>query len=131
MADLLCRSSHTMEILISLSVVLLAGFLLTRLTKLAKLPDVTGYIIAGILIGPHILKLVPPRMIEDMGFISDIALAFIAFGVGRFFRKEVFKETGFGVITITLMESLLAGVIVTLPPLLFNLDWDFSLFWER
>ena len=52
MADLLCRSSHTMEILISLSVVLLAGFLLTRLTKLAKLPDVTGYIIAGILIGP-------------------------------------------------------------------------------
>ena len=88
MADLLCRSSHTMEILISLSVVLLAGFLLTRLTKLAKLPDVTGYIIAGILIGPHILKLVPPRMIEDMGFISDIALAFIAFGVGRFFRKK-------------------------------------------
>ncbi|HON33729.1 MAG TPA: cation:proton antiporter [Synergistales bacterium] len=128
MADLLCRSSHTMEILISLSVVLLAGFLLTRLTKLAKLPDVTGYIIAGILIGPHILKLVPPRMIEDMGFISDIALAFIAFGVGRFFRKEVFRETGFGVITITLMESLLAGVIVTLSlHYLFHLDWDFSL----
>ncbi len=117
-----------MEILISLSVVLLAGFLLTRLTKLAKLPDVTGYIIAGILIGPHILKLVPPRMIEDMGFISDIALAFIAFGVGRFFRKEVFRETGFGVITITLMESLLAGVIVTLSlHYLFHLDWDFSL----
>ena len=128
MADLLCGSSHTMEILISLSVVLLAGFLLTRLTKLAKLPDVTGYIIAGILIGPHILKLVPPRMIEDMGFISDIALAFIAFGVGRFFRKEVFKETGFGVITITLMESLLAGVIVTLSlHFFFNLGWDFSL----
>ncbi|MFA5621470.1 MAG: cation:proton antiporter [Thermovirgaceae bacterium] len=128
MIELLSKPNHTMVILLSLSVVLLAGFLLTRVTKLAKLPDVTGYILAGILIGPYVLKLVPAGLINDMGFISDIALAFIAFGVGRFFRKETFQETGFGVITITLMESLLAGVIVTLSMhYLFHIDWDFSL----
>lgn len=128
MIELLSKPNHTMVILLSLSVVLLAGFLLTRVTKLAKLPDVTGYILAGILIGPYVLKLVPAGLINDMGFISDITLAFIAFGVGRFFRKETFQETGFGVITITLMESLLAGVIVTLSMhYLFHIDWDFSL----
>ncbi len=128
MIELLSKPNHTMVILLSLSVVLLAGFLLTRVTKLAKLPDVTGYILAGILIGPYVLKLVPAGLINDMGFISDIALAFIAFGVGRFFRKETFQETGFGVITITLMESLLAGVVVTLSMhYLFHIDWDFSL----
>ena len=128
MVELLSKPNHTMVILLSLSVVLLAGFLLTRVTKLAKLPDVTGYILAGILIGPSVLKLVPAGLINDMGFISDITLAFIAFGVGRFFRKETFQETGFGVITITLMESLLAGVVVTLSMhYLFHIDWDFSL----
>lgn len=72
-------------ILISLSIILLGGFLLTRITKLAKLPNVTGYIIAGVLIGPHVLNLIPREMVDNMGFVSDIALAFIAFGVGRFF----------------------------------------------
>jgi len=100
--------NDTTIVLLSLSAILLAGFLLTRITKLARLPNVTGYIIAGILIGPYVLNLIPHELISNMGFVSDIALAFIAFGVGRFFKKETFQETGFGVIVITLLESLLA-----------------------
>lgn len=120
--------NSTTFILLSLSVILLAGFLLTRLTKPAKLPNVLGYIIAGILIGPHALKIIPHEKVEGMGFISDIALAFIAFGVGRFFKKKNFKETGGGVVLITLLESLLAGAVVTLSMhYLFRLDWDFCL----
>jgi len=112
----------------SISVILLAGFLLTRITKLVKLPNVTGYIISGILIGPYVLNLIPYEMVENMGFISDIALAFIAFGVGRFFKKENFQETGFGVIVVTLLESLLAGIIVTISMhYIFQLNWDFCL----
>ena len=72
-------------ILLTLAVILLSGFLVTRLTKLLKLPNVSGYIIAGILIGPHLLNLVPQSILDGMGFVSDIALAFIAFGIGRFF----------------------------------------------
>jgi Kef-type K+ transport system membrane component KefB len=128
MGNLQSHLNSTTIILLSLSVILLAGFLLTRVTKLAKLPNVTGYIIAGILIGPHVLNLIPNEMVENMGFISDIALAFIAFGVGRFFRKEAFQETGLGIILITLLESLLAGVLVTLSMhYIFHLHWDFCL----
>lgn len=120
--------NDTTIILISLSIILLVGFLLTRITKLLKLPNVTGYIIAGVLIGPYVLNIIPHKMVDNMSFISDIALAFIAFGVGRFFKKESFKETGLGIIAITLMESLLAGILVTLSlHFLFRLDWNFCL----
>lgn len=85
--------SNVTIILVSLSVMLLAGFLVTRLTKLCKLPNVTGYIIAGILIGPSLLGAVPQTLIGNMSFVSDIALAFIAFGVGKFFKLDVLKAT--------------------------------------
>jgi len=128
MGNFLNRLNDTTIVLLSLSVILLAGFLLTRITKLAKLPNVTGYIISGILIGPYILNLIPREMVDNMGFISDIALAFIAFGVGRFFKKETFQKTGFGVIVITLFESLLAAIIVTISiHYIFHLNWDFCL----
>jgi len=120
--------NETTIVLLSLSIILLAGFLLTRITKLAKLPNVTGYIIAGILIGPYILNLIPREMVNHMGFISDIALAFIAFDVGRFFKKENFQETGLAVIVITLFEALVAGAIVTISiHYIFHLNWDFCL----
>jgi Kef-type K+ transport system membrane component KefB len=128
MGNFLDHFNDTTIILLSLSINLLAGFLLTRITKPAKLPNVTGYIISGILIGPYVLNLIPRKMVDNMGFISDVALAFIAFGVGRFFKKENFRETGFGVIVITLFESLLAGLIVTLSVhYIFHLSWSFCL----
>ncbi len=128
MASLLNQTNDTTIILLSLSLILIAGFLLTRITKLAKLPNVTGYIIAGILIGPYALNLIPRGMVQGMGFINDIALSFIAFDVGRFFKKEVFKETGTGIILITLLESLVPGVLITLSiRSIFHLDWNFCL----
>lgn len=128
MGNLFAQLNNTTVVLLSLSVILLAGFLLTRITKLAHLPNVTGYIIAGILIGPYVLNLIPREMVNNMGFVSDVALAFIAFGVGRFFKKENFQETGFGIIVITLLESLLAGLVVTVSiHYIFRLDWDFCL----
>lgn len=120
--------SSVTTILISLSVILLAGFLVTRLTKLCKLPNVTGYIIAGILIGPSLLGAVPEDIIDGMGFVSDIALAFIAFGVGKFFKLDVLKKTGRRTIVITLFESLIPGVLVFLMSyFLFGMTMEFSL----
>ncbi|NMA91886.1 MAG: cation:proton antiporter [Firmicutes bacterium] len=128
MNNFLGQLNSTTAILLSLSAILLAGFLLTRLTQLARLPNVTGYIIAGVLIGPHVLNIIPLEMVEGMGFVSDIALAFIAFGVGRYFKREAFQETGLGIFVIVLLESLLAGILVTLSMhYIFHLDWDFSL----
>ena len=99
-------------IIISIALMLFVGFALTRLTKLVKLPNVTAYILAGILMGPFCLKLIPDKVISGMDFLSDIALAFIAFGTGEFFRLDVLKKSGAKTIIITVFESLLASVLV-------------------
>lgn len=100
-------------VLLALAIMFVAGFALSRLTKLLKLPNVTGYIISGIIIGPFALDLLPPSTLEGMSFLSDLALGFIAFGVGKFFKKEVIKNSGPRVLIITAMEALLAGILVT------------------
>ncbi len=115
-------------VMLSVAIILLAGFLMTRVTKRLHLPNVSGYIMAGILIGPGVLGLVPQETVAGMDFVSDIALAFIAFGVGKFFKREVLREAGGKVVVITLLESLLAGVLVTaVMMLVFHLDPPFSL----
>ena len=119
--------NDTTTILISLAIIMFAGFLMTRLTKLLKLPNVTGYIIAGILIGPSVFGFVSKDFIFNMGFVSDIALAFIAFDVGKFFKKEMLAKTSYKVFVITLFEALLTGVLVVLSMrIMFNLSWSFS-----
>lgn len=116
------------EILLVLSLILFSGFIMTRLTNTLNLPKVSGYILAGILIGPCCLNYVPQDMIVHMDFLSDLALAFIAFDVGKFFKKEVLVRTGKRIIVITFFEALMAGVLVTLfLKLAFGLTWEFSL----
>lgn len=85
---------------------------MTRVTKKLRLPNVTAYIVAGILIGPFCLNLVPQSMIDGTGFLPDIALAFIAFSTGEYFRLDVLKKNGAKVVVITLFESLLASFLV-------------------
>lgn len=119
--------NETSGVLLTLCVILTSGFLLTRLTKLIKLPNVSGFILAGILVGPYALNLVSAQVVSRMGFISDIALAFIAFDVGRFFKRETVRATGGKTIVITLFESLAAGIAVAVSMrFIFNLSWAFS-----
>ena len=99
-------------VIISVALMLFSGFFLTRLTKLLRLPNVTAYIVAGILIGPYCLNLVPQRIIDGTDFLSDIALAFIAFSTGEFFKLDVLKRNGMKVVWITVMEAVLASVAV-------------------
>lgn len=113
-SDLYSKFSANTAILLSIAVMLFSGFLLTRITKKLKLPNVSGYIIAGILIGPSVLHLVPDYVIENCAFLSDVALAFIAFDAGKFFRKQSLEKTGKGIILITVIESLVPGIIVSL-----------------
>lgn len=116
------------SVLIALSIILLSGFFLTRFTKRVKLPKVSAYVIAGILIGPYVLRLIPKSVVDSLSLASDVALAFIAFGVGRFFRKKTIRKTGPAVIVITLFESLFAGAFVTVFMLfVFKLDLSLAL----
>ena len=128
MLNALSGLSDTSVSLLSLAVILLSGFLVTRLTKLLHLPNVSGFILAGVLIGPAVLNIVPKGFVTKLSFISDVALAFIAFGVGKFFKREVISEAGGKTIIITLFEALLAGAAVTLAMhFIFKMNLEFSL----
>ena len=118
---------HGSGIILTAAIMLISGFLFTRLTKLAHLPNVTGYILSGVLIGPWCLHLVPQEYISQMDFITDVALAFIAFGVGKYFKLSALKKSGIKVVILTLFESLTAGVLITIVMLLLGLSLPFSL----
>ena len=119
-------------VIISVALMLFSGFLMTRITKLLRLPNVTAYIVAGILIGPYCLDLVPQRIISGTDFLSDIALAFIAFSTGEFFKLSVLKKSGMKVVWITVLEATLASVLVfvfvfVLTYFVFRLELAFSI----
>lgn len=121
-------ASPVASIIISVALMLITGFGMTRLTKLVKLPNVTAYILTGILLGPFCLDLVPQSVISGMDFLSDIALAFIAFSTGEFFRFKVLKENGGRVVVVTLLEALTASVFVFLAAFLaLRLSLAFSI----
>lgn len=108
--------------LLSVSFALLAGLLFTRVFKKFKLPSVTAYLIAGVLIGPYCLGALN---IEGLGFtsmasvsnlalISEVALGFIAFSIGNEFRLEELKQTGKQALIIGIFQALLATLFVDL-----------------
>ena len=122
------RVSRDAAIIISLACMLLCGFLMTRLTKRLRLPDVTAYITAGILLGPYCLGLIPERVIQGTDFLPDLALAFIAFGTGEFFRFSHLKKGFASIAAITALESLLASLVVfCAAEFLLGLDFSFSI----
>ncbi len=126
--DILNITSPVSQLILSIALMLFGGFAMTRLTKLLHLPNVTAYIVAGILLGPYCLNLVPKNIIEGMDFLSDIALAFIAFSTGEYFRVAALRQGGGRVILITVLESLLASAVVyALCVWVLGLEHGFSL----
>lgn len=104
----------SVNLLCELAVLLLAGLLGSFLVKYIKMPDVTGYLVMGLLIGPSVLGLVSAKGIADISAASDIALAFIAFTVGGEFKLSYFKRVGAMPIVIACFESFAAvGAVVT------------------
>ena len=101
-------------VLLGVAILLTAGFLMTRLTRRLHLPNVTGYILAGILVGPYALNLIPAWLSGGMEFVTDLALSYIAFSAGRYFRIADLKRSGGKVLAVTLAEALCAAVAVTL-----------------
>lgn len=115
-------------IIISIALMLICGFAVTRITKRLRLPNVTAYIVAGILIGPYCLNLVPKGVVSGMDFIADIALAFIAFSTGEFFKFDTLKKSGAKVVVITVFEAVLASVLVFIVTyFVLGLELNFSI----
>ena len=108
------------SILIVISIALICGLISNRLIKLVNLPNVTAYLIVGILLGPYLFSLfnnnltgvIDKKTVESLGVIVDAALGFIAFSIGSEFKISSIKKIGKGVITITIMQSCMALIFV-------------------
>lgn len=97
-----------------LGIVILAGMFCGVLVGYLKLPKVTGYLLAGIVIGPFVLRFVPKEAVEGLELISQAALGFIAYSIGSSLNFKNLKKIGSGIIIIALFEALMAVVVVTL-----------------
>ena len=109
-----------MEFLLAIGVAMIAGLLLSRLTSRLNLPDVTSYLVAGLLVGPLVLgQLDVPGLgfssfefVEEMGLICDAALGFIAFSIGSEFRISALRKTGRQATVIAIFQALTATLFV-------------------
>jgi len=116
-----------MSVLFYLGVMLLAGLLFGRLAKKLTLPNVTGYLVAGLVIGPYVLKIVSADMASSISMVSEMALGFIALSIGAEFKLSYFKEVGMTPVVIAVLEGLMAvgfvigGVLIAGEPLSFAL----------
>ncbi len=110
-----------------LALILFAGLIFGRAVKLLKLPNVTGYLIAGLLIGPYVLKLVPLDLVKGLELVSEIALSFIAFSIGSEFKLSYLKKVGMMPIIIAIMEGLAATLVVTLVLILTGFNAEIAI----
>ncbi len=109
-----------METILALSITLLAGLLMSRLTKIWNLPAVTAYLVAGILIGPYCLGrlgirglgFISAADVASYSIVSDIALGFIAFAMGNEFRLSDLKKTGKKAVVVAIFQAVVATAFV-------------------
>ena len=106
--------------MLSIAIALFAGLVMTRVIKPFGLPAVTGYLIAGVLIGPYCLGALgvtglgfnTMEYVEHFGIISDVALGFIAFSIGNEFRLSQLRQIGKQATVIAIFQAIVATVLV-------------------
>ena len=91
----------------------LIGYYMGHIARFCKLPSIIGYMILGVIMGPSLLNLFQHSMLEDMSFITEIALGFVAFSIGAELSISSLRKLGSGIISIIFTESFSAFFLVT------------------
>ena len=113
--------------LFNFAILLFCGLIFAKIIRYFKLPDVTGYLIGGLIIGPSVLGLLSADAVAGLSLVSDVALGFIAFSIGSEFKLSYFKRVGMTPIVIAIFESFVAVLFVTLGLVLSGQTLPFSL----
>jgi Kef-type K+ transport system membrane component KefB len=116
-----------MNELSSLGLILLLALASGHLVKYVRVPEVTGYILAGVVLGPSMLGWVSTRNLAALEILSEVALGLILFSVGTVFEASRFRRVGRQVLLLTLYESALAALLVTAGMLLLGGGWQAAL----
>ena len=116
-----------MNEILSVGLILMAALLAGHVAQLMRVPEVTGYLLVGVLIGPAALDLISYENITTLGFLSDVALGLILFNIGSIFEASNFRQVGPGVVRITLWEATLAFALVCLVMVMSGMAWPLAL----
>ncbi len=103
-----------MNVLLALAIAFAMGLFFSRLIRYIHLPNVTAYLLAGLVVGPYVLNALTTEMNTQLSIISDVALGFIAYSIGGEFKMSYLKEIGIKPIIITLFEGCTASLLVFL-----------------
>lgn len=110
------------NILTYLSIMLLAALVAGKIVKQMRLPNVTGYLVIGLLIGPNCFGILSEELIENMDLVTELALGCIAFSIGAEFKTTFLKKVGKAPLIIGVTEGLGAVFVVDLVLLLLGYD---------
>jgi Kef-type K+ transport system membrane component KefB len=116
-----------MNELSSLGLILLLALGAGHLVKYVRVPEVSGYILAGVVLGPSVLGWVTAQNLAALEVLSEVALGLILFSIGTVFEVSRFRRVGTVVLQLTLWESALATLIVTGGMLALGLRWQVAL----
>jgi Kef-type K+ transport system membrane component KefB len=112
--------------ILSLGLILMAALAAGHLAQVVRVPEVTGYLLIGVFIGPATFDLISHENLATLSFLSDVALGLILFNIGAIFEVSTFRQVGRGVVRVTLWEATLALVLVTSVLLLSGLQWPIA-----
>jgi Kef-type K+ transport system membrane component KefB len=115
-----------MNPLASLGIILVLALLAGHLAKFIHVPQVTGYILAGVAVGPSFVGWISHENLASLEVFSEVALGLILFSIGSVFEISRFRKIGRRAIFITIAESMLAGVIVSLGMSFAGQPWTVS-----
>lgn len=110
-----------------LAIALILCLLSGKLMKVLRLPNVTGYLIIGLLVGPYCLNILPKDTVQGFEIISEVALGFIAFSIGAEFKLSYLKKVGKAPVIIAILEAVTAVIFVDAALILTGHDPAFSL----
>lgn len=117
-----------MNFLLKISIVIFVGIIGGKAARVFKLPNVSGYLVAGLFLGPSFLKFISSSDMESFSVINELALAVIAFSIGNEFVIKDMLKLGKSIVIITLAEVVGAVVIVfTVMYYLLNQPFAFSI----
>jgi Kef-type K+ transport system membrane component KefB len=116
-----------MNAILSVGLILMAALTAGHLAQLVRIPEVTGYLLVGLVIGPAMFDLISHENVEALGFLSEVALGLILFNIGAIFELSTISRVGRGVARITLWEASSAFVLVAVALLAIGTDWPLAL----
>ena len=116
-----------LNVLTYLGIMLLAALVAGKIVKQMKLPNVTGYLVIGLLLGPHCIGILSEELVDSMDLLTELALGCIAFSIGAEFKTTFLKKVGKAPIVIGITEGLGAVMVVDTILLLLGYDMTFAL----